>query len=344
MALYTLAAREQKTPYITNSVYSTALIVLLAVSLAAIGRLSGYTVLSTAGTGILALGIVSVFLQVVQTRNRRLNLRDDNYFKNLLFYRRCKRLWQRWRSRPTYEHDPMGFPPELLEGIARCHQIPSKLIDAVGTKTHMGASSLSLSCLVDTLSVADEFLTELSMCFLANNCWVQYTSCARHPIGLVMQLKKRWGLTEKSDWKQVIDHLIVVDAYTPHFGFSDSIHEVATDTLRQQGISCIRSKASYAGMHTAAARAFNTIKKRSKNPTGTALRMPTLVIYEGPHALVELESVEQYRIFVRHLVPSEQLWGGMFTVVLESALADHDLAVLQLYTDAFVHLKDGVVK
>jgi hypothetical protein len=95
-------------------------------------------------------------------------------------------------------------------------------------------------------------------------------------------------------------------------------------------------------MHTAAARAFNTIKALSKAQSGQHVRQPTLVIYDGPHALVELESIEQYRIFIRHLVPSERLWGGMFTLVVESVISEQDLALLQTYTDLFIDLADDV--
>src|SRR5439155_19035451 len=111
--------------------------------------------------------------------------------------------------------------------------------------------------------------------------------------------------------------IVAVDAYSPHFGFTDSIHDEMTKKVRADGIECITAKASFAGLHTAAARAFNLTKQRVVLQDGTTIRPPTLVIYDGPHALVELESREQYRIFIRHLVPSERLWGGMFTFVVE---------------------------
>jgi len=68
------------------------------------------------------------------------------------------------------------------------------------------------------------------------------------------------------------------------------------------------------------------------------VRKPTLTIYEGTNALVELESTEQYRIFIRHLLPSERLWGGMFTFVIESVISEQDLALLRTYTDFFIDL------
>jgi hypothetical protein len=100
---------------------------------------------------------------------------------------------------------------------------------------------------------------------------------------------------------------VVVDAYTPHFGFTDSTHVNWRNWLEGQGITVVDSSPSFAGMHTAATKAFKKIKKRQEE-NGQA-RPPTLVIYENPFAIVDLESAEQYRIFVRHVLPSEKLWA-----------------------------------
>jgi hypothetical protein len=92
---------------------------------------------------------------------------------------------------------------------------------------------------------------------------------------------------------------------------------------------------TYAGMHSAASRAFNVIQKQ----VGHEQRRPTLVIYEGAYALSDLESPEQYRIFVRHVMPSERLWDGMFTVFLEAAPQDYDWKMLQAYASIKLDLR-----
>jgi hypothetical protein len=94
---------------------------------------------------------------------------------------------------------------------------------------------------------------------------------------------------------------------------------------------------TYAGLHSAASRAFNLIPKQAEHEE----RRPTLVIYEDVYALVDLESPEQYRIFVRHVLPSERMWDGMFTVFLESAQAKHDWDVLQAYTSMSLDMRFG---
>jgi hypothetical protein len=94
---------------------------------------------------------------------------------------------------------------------------------------------------------------------------------------------------------------------------------------------------TYAGMHTASSKAFNVIKEQRADRE----RRPTLVIYEDSYALTDLESPEQYRIFVRHVIPSERMWDGMFTVFLESAMPDADWRMLQGYASMRLDLRAG---
>lgn len=358
MALYALAAREQKTPYITNSVYSTALIVLFAILFSTVSKflrpksVQWADVVSILSSVFLGIGILIVLFRVWQARNRKLNFRNDNSLKNLMLVRWTKNTWRSIRNRQTYEHNPAKFPVPLIQSIKDCTSLPPAQLEAA-FKRNEGTDlvlSISAACRVSNLSGADDLLAKLALCFLHNECWVQYTTCARHPIEFLFQLKEAWETSFKEgkseggkDWRQVASQIIAVDAYTPHFGFTDTIHDEFTKRLRNKlDIECITAKASYAGVHTAAARAFNILKERSETQRKQQVRKPTLVIYEGPNALVELESTEQYRIFIRHLLPSERLWGGMFTFVVESVINDQDLALLRTYTDLFIDLASSL--
>lgn len=349
MALYTLAAREQKTPYIANSVYSTALIVLTAIVLSTLGQLLDTTnkcladLLTMLGTVLLGCGLILVFIRVRQAQNRRLNFRDDHLVKNIKVIQWLKNVRRSRKRQPTYEHNPVGLHEPLLTSIMQCLP-PTTQLEAGIARNQDGdglALSMSIACRVSTFTKADQLLVDVAICFLEQGYWVQYTTCTRHPIEFILQLKKGWQSKKKSkDWKQVADHIVAVDAYSPHYGFTDSIHNEMTQRLVGLGIECITAKSSYAGVHTAAAKAFNKIKGRSKALSGQEIRKPTLVIYDGPHALVELESSEQYRIFIRHLIPSERLWGGMLTLVVESVISEPDLALLRAYADVFIDLTD----
>ena len=346
MALYALAAREQKTPYITNSVYSTALLVLLAILLSTLSEIlhtktpSFADCLAGASTVLLGIGILKVFHKVWQAQNRKLNFRNDHLLKNLRIVRWMKNIIRNQRRRPSYEHNPVGLHEPLLASIRQCTSLPKEQLEKAverGKNIDGLALSLSATCRVANLSESDELLTELAVCFLQQeDCWIQYATCARHPIEFLTQLKRKVSETHQEQWVNMASNIVAVDAYSPHFGFTDSIHEESTKKLKDMGIKCVTAESSYAGLHTAAAQAFNEIKRRSRARDRQQTRFPTLVIYEGPYALVELESAEQYRIFIRHLMPSERLWGGMFTVVAETTIDEKDLSLLRSYTDIFI--------
>jgi hypothetical protein len=125
--------------------------------------------------------------------------------------------------------------------------------------------------------------------------------------------------------------IVVVDAYTRHFGYADSIYMEATNSLtRYFGVQHVTSGESFAGLHTASSVAFNKIKDQAPKGVG---RQPMLVIYEDCYALADLESREQYRVFIRHVVPSEKMWEGMFTVFVETAQENSDWDLLASYCD-----------
>lgn len=127
----------------------------------------------------------------------------------------------------------------------------------------------------------------------------------------------------------------MIDAYSPHFAFLDSIYIKKDQELVALGITRIPAAMTYAGMHSASSRGFKAIQRQV---TGTD-RNPTLVVYEDAYALSDLESAEQYRIFVRHVMPSERMWDGMFTVFLESAQPEQDWKILQAYANMTLDLR-----
>jgi hypothetical protein len=348
MALYALAAREQKTPYITNSVYSTALIVLIAILLSTLSKFIGpknaqwADAVFTLSSVFLGIGILMVFFRVWRVQNRKINFRDDNLIKNLKLVRWIKNILRSIRRQPTYEHNPLKFPDPLIHSIKDCTPLSSDQLEAAFKRNEAIGATLSISaaCRVTTFSQADQLLSKLALCFLNHQCWVQYTTCARHPAEFLLQLQKTWNANSKEkgkDWQEVARQVIAVDAYSPHFGFTDSIHDEFTKRLKEQGIDCITARASYAGVHTASARAFNRMKEKAETQKKEG-RKATLAIYEGASALVELESTEQYRIFIRHVLPSERLWGGMFTFVVESTITEQNLDLLRTYSDLWIDL------
>ena len=336
MAFYALAARERKTPSIVQSVYPAIWIVFLSLALTLIAPVispifptAGNFLTEVASPLVLLAALIYVFYGVWCAHNRHANLRDDKLVGNIHLVRSCKRLLRKIRSRADYEHNAKRFSDALISRLTDLSFVDKDKLEFALNKSEGRYAAVAVR--TSTFNECDNILIGLSKCFLESNLWVQYTVCGRHPIHFVQRLKNEWSSTDsKDDWKQVAQRLIVVDGFSPHYGFTDSICWKRSDELREEyNVHYRASGPTYAGIHSAAAKAFNIVKAR----TSGNVRQPTLVIYEGLVTLADLESAEQYRILSRHVLSSERLWEGMLTVFAEQKIADVDFRILELYSD-----------
>jgi hypothetical protein len=324
IGLYTLVGRERKSPYLINRVFRVFLVCLLGGGfdvLAALFPACRETFLYIGG-GLLLLAFILTVTQVCRIAIRFTYFVDVVNLKHLGLVRAIRDQWRNMRSAPTYEHDPAPVPDEIKKQIVA-------LLDRMARSAWEQREELdlrSLAIAVEHQGQANMLLANLAEVFLRNNYPVQYMTASRHPIEFVNFLKRHLEANGIA-WQTVASRIVVVDAYSPHFAFIDSIYPRKSRAIRQLGVDCIRSKVSYAGMHTAASKAFNTIKAKES----VEVRLPALVVYEDSYALTDLESPEQYRVFVRHVLPSERLWDGMFTVFVEAAQPDQDWNLLQSY-------------
>jgi hypothetical protein len=341
VAFYALIARERKTPYLTNRIYSAVFFVIFGVLLE-----SSSIFVPTSRTKQLHSLAVATFLlalawtawTIVIIHNRHVHMRTDRVLRNLWLVRQAKQAYRIIKP-AVYEHKPPTPSKELLNALSNLkpplgNDLPAALDVASGTR----GINLSVLATLHSPSVtqSDQLILDLAAAFLDSNHPVQFVTCIRHPIEFVSQLHKRYQ-SSKGNWQQIAKLLFVVDAFTPHFGFTDSIHdELKSKLQRDLNVKYVRSADSYAGIHSSAGKTFNLIKKALGSP-----RTFTLVIYEGCHALVDLESREQYRLFVRHVFPSETVWGGMLTVFAEFDIAGEDLDLLRMYSDLFVENSDS---
>ena len=230
-----------------------------------------------------------------------------------------KSFWRQLRTQRRYEHNTEPISSELLEDV-------KKLLKECSTPDWAPdePAACTLAIALDRHGQATDVLAQLAKIFLDRDLTVQYLTASRHPIEFVNYLSNLIG---PDSWANKARRMVIVDAFTPHFGFTDSIHDVKTNDVKRMGVTCIQSSVSYAGMHTASSKAFNEIKKG----TDSEVRRPALVIYEDTHTLADLESREQYRIFVRHVIPSERMWGGMLTVFTEVVPPEDDWMMLSAY-------------
>lgn len=343
VAFYTLIARERKTPYIINFIYSSAFWVFFALIINLTGQFIGQQLQNTSfvwiSDWILYLSNVLLFIGGIRTalgiwriHNRQIYFRDDIKLKFLTPYRWYQKRQLAMRDEQNYELDAPKLLPELKEVVTSCHNTIPNLHLSGSVQTN-GETPRCIIFHGASLIESDQFIIELvHKLMIEGEDWtLQYTTCIRHPYELMNKLKDSWEKTN-ADVRKLYKQIVVVDAYTPHFGFIDKVHVERTANLKKLGIHCVTSSPSFAGIHTATARAFNKLKKQNKEQN----RPRTLIIYEGAFALIDLESIEQYRIFVRHVLPSERMWDGMLTCMVEPEVNDSVLPILTTYADVTV--------
>ena len=321
IGLYTLVGRERKSPYLTTSLFRVSLISVVSAACSIASVFFFNTTRAPLSVAIIllfvAMSVTALHLWKFYTRFAyfvdRVNPGD------LKLYRWAKRSWRQLYSQPPYEHNTTPLPPELLDQVK---QLLRAFEPAVLTQHE--PENFTLTIALKHHGQATDVLVRLANLFLKRGDSVQYLTASRHPIEFVNSLKSD---IEENSWPNVAQKVVVVDAFTPHLGFTDSIYDVKTDEVKRSSIAYIRSSASYAGMHTGSSKAFNLLKKKADS----AVRRPVLVIYEGTHTLADLESREQYRLFVRHVLPSERMWGGMFTVFIEVEPPEEEWRILTSY-------------
>ena len=327
IGFYTLIGRERKSPYLINSLFCIALPIVLGAALAIIS-----IPLLTIQTRVLHAAIVLLFVALVQTvwRVYKIYVRfayfvDRVSYKDLPLSRWLKNIWRTARPRGVYEHNAVSIDSCLIAEVKAILADFTSKSGSYEERPQLGENSLTVA--LDHHGQSTDLLVSLAAAFLAKGHTVQYLVASRHPIEFIEALRTEIDGEPTRNWKDSAQRLVIVDAFTPHFGYTDSIHDVQTRRIEADGVACLRSSVSYAGLHTAASKAFNLIKDRSNSD----VRAPTLVIYEDTHSLADLESREQYRIFVRHVLPSERMWEGMFTVFTEVAPANDDWNLLRAY-------------
>ncbi len=336
VAFYALLARERKTPYITNFLFPPAALFIIAAMLdistsmvfgaserhsteeGGVGAfvLRGLHLASYLAKGLFVIGIFWIINNIWRLHNRQIHFRDDNRLKNLRPVRWVKNLSGRVRTKPSYEHNGIAVDQTLLLDVLKRN----------GFEPGNGRELKTLVSCGESFSLTDRYTAQIAYTLLQAGWMVQYTTCARHPIEWIDGLKAVMG----EDGKRWANHIVVVDGYTPHFGFTDSIHIKKAAEIQSFGSHYVSTSESFAGVHTATARAFNTFKKSSDSEV---LRKPQFLIYEGSRALADLESMEQYRVFLRHVITSERMWGSMVTLIVEPEADEDDERFLAAYAD-----------
>ncbi len=335
IGLYTLIGRERKSPYIITSTFPIFLACLLIAAVALSSTLvpdAWRDAVIRIAAGALAVTFLTSFLIVYRLAIRSVYFVDSVHIKHLPYIRGLRRFLAQMRNRP-YTHQSVPISDELKEEIL---SILKRVGGVVTPESSDGLDPQSLAVAVTHQGQGNQLLAELAMAFFKQDFTVQYLTASRHPVEFIRYLR-RFVDEKNGKWHEQNGKIVVIDAYSPHFAFTDSIYPKKDAEVQSFGVERVVSKMTYAGMHSASSRAFNVIQKQA----GHKQRRPTLVIYEDAYALSDLESPEQYRIFVRHVMPSERMWDGMFTVFLEAAPQPYDWSVLQAYASMRLDLRSA---
>jgi hypothetical protein len=346
IGVYTLVGRDRKSPYLINSVFAVFLICILGAALD-VASVIVESLNPSASRWLLTAGIATLLIAILVTTWHLWTIYVRfAYFVDPGGWARLKllpglrqfRAWRKQKGGLSYEHDPVPLGPELKQKVskiildaagaapvddtqARLYDDPASRGIKAEVRDHQDPRSLAMA--LRHQGQANQLLGDLCLAFLREpDHYVQYMTASRHPIEFVDHLRASIGQAGALAWQQVRERIVVVDAYTPHFGFLDTINEDKSAKLRKDmGDRLLSSTETYAGLHSSSSAAFKRIKKAGGADKS---RKPTLIIYEDMYALSDLESVEQYRLFVRHVIPSERLWDGMFTVFAETAQKEDD--------------------
>lgn len=336
IGLLTLVGRERKSPYLINTVLVIFLICLAGAAAdlfsTALAAPWGNRVL-VLGFGLLLLAFAMSFYRTYMIYLRLHHFVDHISLKNLPIVLGIRRWWKKLSNKTAYEYNPLKFPQHVDDQL-------SALFETLDAEVRTSTDTRALCIKAAHLQQGTSCLVEMALICLRHGVSVQYLTASHHPIHFVNALSRRAG-DLNLDFRAIAGkNLVVIDAYQPHYAFLDSIYLKRTAELERMGVICLVAKMSYAGIHTAASKAFNVLKKK----TGGQVRGPALVIYEDPLALADLESTEQYRIFIRHVMPSERIWESMFTVVVETAPPEAEWRLLQSYADVVIELPSGAPK
>jgi hypothetical protein len=283
-----------------------------------------------AGTAVLFAAVLATIYVVFRIAIRFVYFIDDASPKHWPGIRHLRAWRQSSKDEPTYSRDTLPITDDVKNQIVEV--LKGEGPDRLEDRGELGRRSVAIA--VEHQGQANKLLAKLAIIFLRQGNSVQYLTASRHPMEFIAFLKAELEGHQET-WNERRKQIIVIDAYTPHFGFIDSIHRARSRDLTRLGVTCVMSSRTYAGMHTASSKAFNKLKTQLKHDQ----RRPTVVIYEDCYALADLESPEQYRIFVRHVLPSERMWDGMFTVFVESAQAEFDWRVLHSYASMKLNLQ-----
>lgn len=305
---------------------ATLAIAAVGAVLSAIG--AGWSKLVAAYFGYLSLVFYVASLAILvatvfaKSYNEVYNLRTSKFYK---YFKPVRRLRGWFANDKNYEFSFQDRDYEVGKCVLMANLFPEspdrtaadeKRISSEKERIKKGASML----LTGTVTAAAiEKVVEWVIKRMEKNETASYVACDRHPYAIWERLQANGLDNKQQGGVPLSNNLVLVDVFTPAFGFTDDIHQERDRQLDSHGISFVKAK-TFAGLHTAVNKAFNIIKQKDKEQKNKKIRRASVMVYDRTSALCDTESIEQFRVFWRHVIPSERSYG-MITVIIEDAMA-----------------------
>lgn len=269
IAFYSLIAKEKKVPDMASSIYYFIFLLFVAlvpylilIILRSIfpNALEQY---KTIAAFYLIPGLfLFIFYIIVKDFNKYFYFRDDFGFKNIPIIK-----WIRYKAGKHRHEDSTGsyeFDHAFYEKLAeKTPFIPDdKIKNILDHRGDFGTKSISILAEIPTRIEIDNTLTNMACFFIENKYYVQYISCIRHPLEFLLQIKKKWSLSgnhKNMNWSEASDRIVVIDAHTPHYGFSESMYLESTKQASEECLKILTASRSYAGIHSSVAKGFKRI-------------------------------------------------------------------------------------
>jgi hypothetical protein len=316
-ALYTLYSKDNRLRANSENVLVSLIVflfscILLAIALLFANLTSGFSAVAGgfawASLVVYAVAFVAlVFLVFMRSYNEIYNLRTDKawkYFKpikkTLSILKPYKRYEVNVDCRTVQADSFQVFRPYFSDNeINQLANGASILLTGFPTNEKV---NLTLDFVCERLSQGET---------------LNYVSADRHPWEIWSLLKNR--CTSLQDKQKDI---VFIDAFSPSFAFTDDIHEERHQMLLADGVGYVKAR-HFAGLHTSVSRAFNIIKRNDADK-GRRNRRPMVMVYANTSSLADFESTEQFRIFWRHVIPSERSYK-MILIIIEDELVGEEL-------------------
>lgn len=193
------------------------------------------------------------------------------------------------------------------------------------------SDSLSIYYEIKNRIELDDTLVKIACWALKEGLNLLYLSCRRHPYEFLDLLKKEIEKGEYGQWENLKNQLLLVDAHTNHFGFKEPIYYQKTKLLKDMDIPIEIAKWSYVGIHSAVAHGYEKKLKIDERK-----HKASILLYDSCYALTDLESEKLYKIFLKHVIPSERSMGGNITIFIEQWVPDHIRCFAELAVDAIM--------